>query len=142
MEGVHVTCGAVSAVLAGPGNSAGRGCPEGGVGVGETLLIHFSLLHSHTHTHAHTHTHSHTHTVTHTQSHTHSHTHTHTHTHIWSAVVDNNRPLHIARRSSRIDPTIDNRFSKIDSMIENRSNYRLSKIDSMIENRSGCSFSL
>ena len=38
--------------------------------------------------------------------------------------MDNNRPLHIARRSSRIDPIIDNglsdRFSIIESIFENR----------------------
>ena len=43
---------------------------------------------------------------------------------VWSAVADNNRPLHIARRSSRIDPIIDNglsdRFSIIESIFENR----------------------
>ena len=43
---------------------------------------------------------------------------------ICSAVMDNNRPLHIARRSSRIDPIIDNglsdQFSIIESIFENR----------------------
>ena len=48
---------------------------------------------------------------------------------LWSAVVDNNRPLHIARRSSIINPTIDNRFSKIDSMIDFRRSIRLSTFE-------------
>ena len=43
---------------------------------------------------------------------------------IWSTVSDNNRPLHIAHPSSRIDPIIDNglsdRFSIIESIFENR----------------------
>ena len=52
---------------------------------------------------------------------------------VWSAVADNNRPLHIPRRSSRIDPIIgsilDHRIDLRKSIIYNRIDERCARVD-------------